>query len=71
MANAGSADDTQMQRSAAGERPSIPNNFSGRPSRITCVCGVTFSGAYSNNVTGGNHSVGSMSYSIWPTIATG
>jgi hypothetical protein len=30
--------------------------------------GVTLGGGYSSNVTGGNPAVGSMNYSIWPTI---
>ena len=42
--------------------------FSGETESNYITYGVTLGSGYSSNVTGGNPAVGSMNYSIWPTI---
>ncbi len=68
-ASANSTDDTQLRVPPPVSTQSYETTFSGETESNYLRTGITFSSAYSNNVSGGNPPVGSMSYSIWPTLA--
>lgn len=68
-ASVSSADETQLSVPPPVSGQSYATTFSGETESNYLRYGVTFTTAYSNDVTGGDPLVGSMSYSIWPTLA--
>ncbi len=65
----GSKDDTQLQVPPPVSGQAYSSAFAGETEANYWSGGFTLSSAYSSNVTGGANPVGSMSYSLWPTIA--
>ena len=68
-ASAGSASETQLSVPPPVSGQSYATTFSGETESNYLRYGVAFTTAYSNDVSGGNPPIGSMSYSIWPTLA--
>ncbi|MFZ0707616.1 MAG: hypothetical protein WAM71_18595, partial [Candidatus Korobacteraceae bacterium] len=68
-ASASSADETQLSVPPPVSGQSYATTFAGETESNYLRYGITFSTGYSNDVTGGDPPVGSMSYSIWPTLA--
>jgi hypothetical protein len=68
-ASSGSAGGTQLSVPPPVSGQSYATTFSGETEANYLRYGITLSTGYSNDVTGGDPPVGSMSYSIWPTLA--
>ena len=68
-ANKASEDDSQLQVPPPVSGQAYATTFEGENESNYLRGGVTFTGAYSSNVSYGATPVGDMSYSIWPTIA--
>ncbi len=68
-ANKPSEDDSQLQVPPPVSGQAYATTFEGENESNYLRGGVTFTGAYSSNVSYGATPVGDMSYSIWPTIA--
>ena len=68
-ANKTSEDQSQLVVPPQVSGQAYPTTFEGATESNYLRGGITFTGAYSSNVSGGATPVSDMSYSVWPTIS--